>query len=427
MAANLLLVCQGVEPAFALAQGFKEPSFALKALLCTVADATRQSGFFLSSISSHDCQIAYKVVADSANDDNDVMLVLASTDITLSEGMLQWRMERIDDMLGFMLGPTWNRVQLKLLRAAIGGLKPIIERYLFADANSVEFCLGYPRMCPSEFKFPDTKAIAKALLKESDTNFLRIGAVFYKNALCATTGLWESLISHRDSFCIATHLALFNADTQKELHCFLDPPEDSFTEKKELAFLEDRKRAKRLLCFQIVPDVRLVFICSPEDVTLQQAAQTLLRKDIMTKGGIQRLRSLRDENYKFLAKILGLNANILDFLYISMEKKRIIQYTSRTSSSMPSGQTFKKFRGFVNCAVQEFFDPTQSKTKTLCLDYYMKMGEYIFYGSATKKGFLFVAMPDYVPLGTEGKITRYLHEKIESCIDTYITPPAKPS
>eukprot|EP00465_Bigelowiella_longifila_P003149 CAMPEP_0185267734 /NCGR_PEP_ID=MMETSP1359-20130426/35117_1 /TAXON_ID=552665 /ORGANISM="Bigelowiella longifila, Strain CCMP242" /LENGTH=147 /DNA_ID=CAMNT_0027858191 /DNA_START=131 /DNA_END=574 /DNA_ORIENTATION=+ len=144
----------------------------------------------------------------------------------------------------------------------------------------------------------------------------------------------------------------------------------------------------------------------------------------MTKGQVRRLRSLRNENYKFLAKILGLNANILDFVYISMEKKRIIQYTSRISVSKPGGKDFKKFRGFVNCAVQEFFDPMHSKTKTSCLDYYMKMGEFIFYGSATQQGFLFVAMPDYIPLGTEGKITRYLHEKIESCINTYITTPA---
>eukprot|EP00472_Partenskyella_glossopodia_P008939 CAMPEP_0197529342 /NCGR_PEP_ID=MMETSP1318-20131121/28087_1 /TAXON_ID=552666 /ORGANISM="Partenskyella glossopodia, Strain RCC365" /LENGTH=381 /DNA_ID=CAMNT_0043084769 /DNA_START=294 /DNA_END=1436 /DNA_ORIENTATION=- len=378
---------------------------------------------------SEDCMVAYKVYVTDKSAKNEITLAIKTMDVTLSEKLLMAKLDLIAHTISFMLGPTWMRVRHGLLQVALDGIKPMLARCLEEDSDSLEFCLGYPEFLPSEFKFQDAKkkilALKKAIENEigstlgtnsNQARFLDVGAAFYENKIFAATSLWPELIVPTDAFCIGNYLQQYPHDTKRELPCYLIPPKNILPEIKDYVYLEDRKRAKRLVCFQVVPKLRLVFVVPSGEHTLDQAFH-MVQQTILTTKAIDQLRRTVKEAYSSIPHALGLNNNILCFVYISKESKRVLRYAPKpkgiAEGSRSVDQTIVSLRHFANISGPEFFFQKHGE-KVKCLDFGMKSGDMIMYAAADFTGCLFLALPVTIPLGSEGQIARALLKRINS-------------
>lgn len=429
---SLLIVAdvQNISPIFTLAEGFREPSFASKALICTIQDAAHQNGFFISSICSDDCTVVYKATS-AAGRTGGLVIVLASSDPSLTPALLMHKVDRLRDAFSFALGEGWASTAPKLLRAALGGLAPFLKHYVGDSADSLEFCTGLPAVVTDESKvseFPRMLTIGRPA-KPPAVNPLEISAIFVGDALFSATQAWTDLLDPHDVFCVAQYLARMPSAAQRTLPCYLRFDEKGLVDSPVAAALGDRKNAKRMLIIRIVPRVNAVVLARTKEQSLVETAAAL-RKAFASPATVSALRAAAASgNSRLVARLKFDTELVMCFTYVSFSLKRVLHFFKgagavgsqrgvNRASLEHLAETFRRFRNDAGSELLGGGDSFENSTDQLdrCLDFAVKTEDTIFYACVDTKGCLFAAIPPSVPFGTEGKIARNLLKHLEAVV-----------
>eukprot|EP00954_Amorphochlora_amoebiformis_P001028 80217-Amorphochlora_amoeboformis.AAC.1 len=258
MAKNLLLIIdlERVSSIYALPCGLPTPPFAISGLICTLADSTSRSGFTLDNISSEKCRVVLWTPSE-ADSKRNIGVVFATSEMALPVALIHERINRIIDMIVFLLGPSWRSHPKNVIHAHLDSVTPVIYRYISGANDSLDSCLGYPRVLPSGFKFTHPAKLKSKNYSEVHASFMRIGALLHRDKVCGATDLWKQLVQPHDVYCLAHYLTQFQGDTEQLVPCFLRHPEGKLDDPNggDFRFLFAENRAQTFMVFQGVSDL----------------------------------------------------------------------------------------------------------------------------------------------------------------------------
>lgn len=230
--------------------GLPPVPFASKGLLSVVQSQASEAGFAVKRLTCDDAQIVYRVYAGG------LVVVLATSESTASDGMLLGRVDAIHSAFSFLVGgPALARMPtlkgMRPVEAAKRSLRTagaLVGEMLVGERedSSFQVLLDYPEVAPLPESLVEAQA-AMALLGEAVES--RHAAVYVRHRLCACTAAWRGL-AKRDLLNISSLLRTQQAAAMADAPVFL-------------ASLGDGKSPLRLLKIDLAEDVVLCTVCGP--------------------------------------------------------------------------------------------------------------------------------------------------------------------